>query len=82
MEKRKYIIVPTNEVTSEMKNISKIEMFCRDKSETLLDFRYIESKFEKPSCFDDYDLLSIQELNEILHNKEGKWYIPIPGVDE
>ena len=66
MSRLKYVIVPTSEVTDEMRDASDIEFVSPDGSKTVFD--YLENK---PSCFNSYDELSLLEWNNIYDDSDG-----------
>jgi hypothetical protein len=69
MSRLKYVIIPSNEVTDEMRNASNIEFFSVDNSKTVFD--YIGAK---PSCYNSYDELSKLEWNKIYNDKvDNAW---------
>ena len=69
MSRLKYVIIPSNEVTDEMRNASNIEFFSVDNSKTVFD--YIAAK---PSCYNSYDELSKLEWNKIYNdNVDNAW---------
>tara|TARA_R110002072_G_scaffold102009_1_gene224581 strand:+ start:417 stop:665 length:249 start_codon:yes stop_codon:yes gene_type:complete len=69
MSRLKYVIIPSNEVTDEMRNASNIEFFSVDNSKTVFD--YIGAK---PSCYNSYDELSKLEWNKIYNdNVDNAW---------
>ena len=74
MSRLKYVIIPTNEVTNEMRNSSDIELLSPDKSKTVFD--YIGNK---PSVFNSYDELSLLEWQNIYNDSDGvSFWNPYP----
>lgn len=67
------IIVPTNEVTNEMKDTLEICEISPDNSKTV--FRLIG---DKPSCFNKYDDINSEEFHELRLNNKNIWH-PIPS---
>ena len=78
MSRLKYVIIPTNQVTDEMRNSSDIEFLSPDNSKTVFD--YLENK---PSCFDSYDELSLLEWMDIYDdsNEDGFWNPKPDGLE-
>ena len=70
----KFVIIPTNEVTDEMRAASPIEHLSPDGSKTVFDYNG-----SKPSVYADYDELSSKEWYELWNDSEGiEFWSPIP----
>ena len=77
MHDTRYVIIPTNEITDEMRNSSDIEVPNTDRTGTIFEFR----SCNKPSCFDGYTNYSPRELKVICQIDEpDNWGYPNPNV--
>ena len=79
MHDTRYVIIPTNEITDEMRNSSDIEVPNTDRTGTIFEFR----SCNKPSCFDSYDELSLLEWMDIYDdsNEDGFWNPKPDGLE-
>jgi hypothetical protein len=66
MHDTRYVIIPTNEITDEMRNSSDIEVPNTDRTGAIFEFR----SCNKPSCFDEYTNYSPRELKVICQIDE------------
>ena len=67
----KFVIIPTSEVTNEMRSVSEIELISKETpSKTILNY-YND---DKPSVLSNYDGLTDNELYEIRKNEIKFWW--------
>tara|TARA_R110002074_G_scaffold6857_3_gene30464 strand:+ start:754 stop:993 length:240 start_codon:yes stop_codon:yes gene_type:complete len=72
----KFVIIPTNEVTDEMRAASPIEHLSPDGSKTVFDY---SAEKPQPSCYADYDELSSEEWYKLWDDSEGiEFWSPVP----
>ena len=76
MQLSKFIIVPTNDVTEDMRAVSKINVISFDNSLTILDYRYEESEYKKPRCYYGYDFMNEEEINNLTQtlDESSPWF--------
>ena len=70
----KFAIIPTNEITDEMKSACDNNSYCTSPDGSKTVCRYHGS----PSCFDSYELLTRDELKIIQHDTEVDFWNPKP----
>ena len=71
-----YVLVQREDVTEEMESITTMQKWSLDKSKCLMSWK---ANTPKPSCYDGYDSLSIEQVFQEL-NREGEWNSPL-GID-